>query len=195
MHSVSILLFAALTFISVVKLLVTCSPTNYFPHLGPAPQYEISKQNGLLKRDQKVPTSLYTTFQPLRRRSLVADLGEGWEIFLTHSENFLPISDATEDLGKFYRRTLDEVRGYVLTNHEQYNTFAFRSGNLAMTWQCDMSDIPWKLVHTVASQLLQATYRGFATQFSMQFRHTHGIVIEVVLQVLPAAVQALLDSP
>ena len=62
-------------------------------------------------------------------------------------------------------------------------------------WQCDRAVIPWILVHTVASQMLQATLRGFATQFSMQFRHTHGIVIEVVLQVLPAAVQATRSSP
>lgn len=193
MHRVSISLFAALTFLSL-NILVTCWPTSKFPHSG-APQYETSKYDGSPKRDQKVHTSLYTTFQPLRQRSLVDDLGEGWEIFLTHSENFfLPISDATGDLSNFYMRVMDEVRGYMMTNHEQYNTFAFKSGNLAMTWQCDRAGIPWTLVHTVASQMLQATYRGFATQFSMQFRHTHGMVIEVVLRVLPAAVQALHGS-
>lgn len=192
MHWHSILLFACLTF-SSFNILITCSPTNSFTLSG-APRYETSKQDRLPKPDEEVPTSLHTTFQPLRRRSLVDDLGEGWEMFLTHIEDFQPLQEAAADLRNFYMSTMSEAQDYMMNNHEEYNRFAFRNGNLAMTWQCESFGIPWILVHTVTSQLLLATYRGFATQFHMRFRHTHGTIIDVGLQVLPVAVQAFYGS-
>ena len=193
MHWASISLFAGLAF-SSFSLLITCSPTNHFAFSGGAPQYEISKQDRLLKRAQEAPASPHVTFQSLRRRTLVDDLGEGWEMFLTHAENFFPIPEAAADLRDFYIFTITKASDYMMMNHEQYNSFAFRSGNLAMTWRCSRSNIPWIFVHTFALQMLQATYRGFTAQFSMHFRHTHGLVIDVMLQVLPVAAQSFHGS-
>lgn len=188
----SISLFAGLIF-SFFSSVTISSPVNSI-HLGTVSRYQISKQDWLLKRNLAASIPLHTELQPLRQRSFVDDLGEGWQMFLTHGEYFVPVQEAAADLREFYRWTMSEAMDYMLMKHQQYDYFAFKSGHLAMTWSCSRTGIPWILVHTFTSHMLEATYRGFTGQYSMRFRHTEGLVIDVALQILPVAIRALHGS-
>lgn len=118
-------------------------------------------------------------------------LGDGWSMQMIHAAAFLPVEDAALSLADFYHYVMVEASRHMRDGHNGYKALSLTRGQLALSWWCPRTAIPWSLVYTFASEMLQGTHRGYAGEYAIRFTHFHGIAIDVVLQVAPFAMQAL----
>lgn len=118
-------------------------------------------------------------------------LGDGWSMQMTHAAAFFPIEDAAHSLADFYQYIMDEALRHMMNGHPGYDELALTRGQLALSWWCPQTKIPWSLIYTFASEMLQGTYRGYTREYAIRFTHLRGMAIDVVLQVAPFAIQAL----
>jgi len=138
----------------------------------------------------KITTLSLNNFNPVRKRNNDI-LGDGWSMQMIHAAAFLPVEDAALSLADFYRYIMDEALKHMMNSHQGYNALSLTRGQLALSWWCPQTIIPWSLIHTFASEMLEATYRGYAGEYAIRFTHLRGMAIDVVLQVAPFAMQAL----
>lgn len=138
----------------------------------------------------EITTLSLNNFRSVQKR-INGILGDGWSMQMTHAAAFIPVEDAALTLADFYLYIMEEAFRQMANGHPGYGALSLTKGQLALSWWCPQTNVPWTLIHTFATEMLQGTYRGYAGEYAIRFTHLRGLAIDVVLQVAPFAMQAL----
>ncbi|KAG6999403.1 hypothetical protein G7Y79_00035g070750 [Physcia stellaris] len=177
------LLFVLSVYVSIYVLFIT--PISSSPIL-----LEHALYNDLVSRasDHLIPlqsrsteaTTPVLSSKALHKRSI---LGDGWDVYWFDGPAYFPVDTAARVLIDFYIGVLRQTILNAASNRTPLNRFSFRRGHIALSCYCRLGPIPWDLLHTIATEMLESTMRGYTGQYIAKFVHADGLEIDLDMAV------------
>lgn len=188
------LLFVLSIYVSIYVVFIT--PISSSPIL-----LELGLYNDLISRpsDHLIPlqsrsteaTTPVASSKALHKRSI---LGDDWEVYWFDGPAYFPVDTAAKVLIDFYVEVLRQTILNSASNHPPLNRFSFRRGHIAFSCYCRWAPIPWDLLHTIATEMLEFTMKGYTAQYIAKFVHAEGWEIDLDMAVGAAGPVAAQDT-
>lgn len=119
----------------------------------------------------RVPSS-----KPLHKR---ITLGDDWEMYWFDGPAYFPVDTAAKMLVDFYVEVLRQVILNSHSNNPPLNRFSFRKGHIALSCFCRFTPLPWALLHTIVTDMLEFTLKGYTGQYFARFVHAGGLEFDL----------------
>ena len=186
--------YGLLFVLSISMVLIT--PTSSSPIL-----LELGLNNDLISHpsDDLIPLQSRSTeattpvpFSKALHKRII--LGEDWEVYWFDGPAYFPVDTAAKILIDFYTEVLRQTVLNSVSNRPPLNRFSFRKGHIAFSCYCRWVPIPWDLLQTMATEMLEFTMKGYTGQYLAKFVHAEGMEIELDMAVGAAGPVAAQDT-